>query len=297
MKATTVIILTAIILSGCKNRNDEADAYGNFEATEITVSSETNGRIMKFEPVEGSVIDEGTGLALIDTTILSLQRDEIDAAIKGIRTRLSSTNAQNEVLNQQIINLNVNLSRIENMLKDDAATRKQFDDLAGQVEVLRKQIAANNTQKASILAEASVYESKKATLNEQISRSMVKSPIRGTLIDKYAEEGELTAAGRPLARIADLSVMKLKAYISGGQLVNVKIGQTCTVRIDDGNKNFRNFTGTVSHISEKAEFTPKIIQTRAERVTLVYAVTIDVPNDGSLKSGMPGEAIFGSVNP
>ena len=297
MKATTMILLAAMMLAGCKNRDGEADAYGNFETIEITVSSETNGRILRFQPSEGTTVEKGDELALIDTTLLNLQRAEIDAAIQGVRARISSTNAQNDILSQQIANLNVNISRIENMLKDDAATKKQYDDLTGQVEVLRKQIAANNTQKASILAEATAYEAKKATINEQISRSTVKSPLNGTLIEKYSEEGEITSAGRPLAKIADLSLMKLKVYVSGGQLGNVRIGQSCTVRIDDGQKGYKNFTGNISHIAEKAEFTPKIIQTKEERVTLVYAVTIDVPNDGSLKSGMPGEAIFGTVNP
>ncbi len=178
------------------------------------------------------------------------------------------------------------------MLKDDAATKKQYDDLTGQVAVLEKQIAANNTQKSSIAAELSVYESKKATLNEQVTRSGVKSPLKGTIIEKYSEAGELTAAGKPLVKIADLSLVKLKVYVSGAQLGSIKIGQDCTVRIDDGKKGYRSFTGTISYISGKAEFTPKIIQTKEERVTLVYAVNIDVRNDGNLKSGMPGEAIF-----
>jgi HlyD family secretion protein len=178
------------------------------------------------------------------------------------------------------------------MLKDDAATKKQYDDLTGQVAVLEKQIAANNTQKTSIAAELSVYESKKATLNEQVSRSMVKSPLKGTIIEKYSEAGELTATGKPLAKIADLSVIRLKVYVSGAQLGDIRIGQNCTVRVDDGEKGYKSFTGTISYISGKAEFTPKIIQTKEERVTLVYAVTIDVKNDGTMKSGMPGEAIF-----
>ena len=137
-----------------------------------------------------------------------------------------------------------------------------------------------------------LYESKKATLNEQITRSSVKSPLKGTIIEKYSEAGEITAAGKPLVKIADLSVMKLKVYVSGAQLGSIKIGQECTVRIDDGKKGIQSFTGTISYISEKAEFTPKIIQTKEERVTLVYAVKIDVKNDGTMKSGMPGEAIF-----
>ena len=223
---------------------------------------------------------------------MNLQKAEIDAGMKSVSTRIASINAQNDILNQQITNLNVNITRIENMLKDDAATKKQYDDLTGQVAVLQKQIAANNTQKVSVAAELAVFRSKKATLNEQIERCSVKSPLNGTIIEKYSEAGEITAAGKPLVKIADLSVMKLKVYVSGAQLGSIKTGQSCTVRIDDGEKGYSSFSGTVSYISGKAEFTPKIIQTKEERVTLVYAVLIDVKNDGTMKSGMPGEAIF-----
>jgi HlyD family secretion protein len=292
MKTRSLILVAAVILTGCKNKADKADAYGNFEATEVIVSSETIGRILKFDVTEGSEIDKGSEIALIDTTLFHLQKAVINAGMTGVRTRISTINAQNDVLNQQIDNLNVNIKRIENMLKDDAATKKQYDDLTGQVAVLQKQVAANNTQKASIAAELSVYESKKATLNEQVTRSIVKSPIKGTIIEKYSEAGELTAAGKPLVKIADLSLMKLKVYVSGAQLGDIRIGQDCTVRVDDGKKGYKSFTGLISHISGKAEFTPKIIQTKEERVTLVYAVTIDVKNDGTMKSGMPGEAIF-----
>lgn len=295
MKTRSLVIIAAILLGGCKNKTDQADAFGNFEATEVMVSAETSGRIQQFTAVEGSEIDKDAGIALIDTTLFHLQKGEIEAAMKSVGTRINSINAQNDILNQQIENLNVNVNRIEKMLSDDAATQKQFDDLAGQVAVLQKQIAANNTQKASVAAELSVYESKKATLNEQIKRSSVKSPLKGTIIEKYSEAGEITAAGKPLVKIADLSVIKLKVYVSGAQLGSIKTGQQCTVRIDKGEKEFSSFTGTISYISGKAEFTPKIIQTKEERVTLVYAVNIDVKNDGTLKSGMPGEAIFSAA--
>jgi HlyD family secretion protein len=292
MKANLFLIISAVLLTACNNKSDQADAYGNFEATEVIVSAETSGRILKFDLTEGTEIEKGSEIALIDTTLFHLQKAEIDAGMKGVRTRISTINAQNDILTQQIDNLRVNIARIENMLKDDAATKKQYDDLSGQIAVLEKQITANNTQKASIAAELSVYESKKATLNEQVTRSIVKSPINGTIIEKYSEAGELTAAGKPLVKIADLSLVKLKVYVSGAQLGRIKIGQDCMVRIDDGEKGYKSFTGTISYISEKAEFTPKIIQTKEERVTLVYAVTIDVMNDGTMKSGMPGEAIF-----
>jgi len=292
MKTNFLIIIALLMIAGCKNKPDQADAYGNFEATEIIVSAETSGRILKFDVTEGIETDQGTMIALIDTVLFHLQKAEIVAAMRGISTKINSINAQNDILRQQIANLNVNIARTENMIKDEAATQKQYDDLTGQAAVMEKQIAANNTQKASVAAELSVYESKTATLNEQISRSCVKSPIKGTVVEKYAEAGEIAAAGKPLVKIADLSVIKLKVYVSGAQLGSIKTGQNCTVRVDDDNKGYKSFPGTISYISAKAEFTPKIIQTREERVTLVYAVTIDVKNDGTMKSGMPGEAIF-----
>jgi len=292
MNNKLLLIISVMLLGGCKNKTDQADAFGNFEATEVIVSAETNGRIVRFDKIEGMGIAKGDELALIDTTLLHFQKAEIDAGMRSVRTRIGSMDAQNDILDQQIKNLNINIKRIENMLKDDAATKKQYDDLTGQLLVLQKQIAANNTQKAQIAAELAVYESKKATLNEQVIRSCVRSPLNGTIIEKYMEAGEITGAGKPLAKIADLSVMKLKVYVSGAQLGMIKIGNQCTVRIDDGKKGYSSFTGTISSISDKAEFTPKIIQTKEERVTLVYSVTIDVKNEGAMKSGMPGEAIF-----
>lgn len=292
MKTTSLIFIAAALLSGCTNKTDNADAFGNFEATEVIISAETNGRIMQFDPTEGNVIEKGAAIAFIDTTVLHLQKAEIEAGMKTVLIRLTSINAQNEILNQQIGNLNINISRIEKMLKDEAATQKQYDDLTGQVAVLQKQISANNTQKTSVAAELSVYEAKKATVNEQIRRCLVKSPLKGTVLEKYSEAGEMTAAGKPLVKIADLSIIKLKVYVSGAQIGSIKTGQNCSVRIDNGVKGYSSFTGTISSVSEKAEFTPKIIQTKDERVVLVYAVNIDVVNDGTLKSGMPGEAFF-----
>jgi HlyD family secretion protein len=296
MKTRSLIIIAAVLLVGCKNKADKADAFGNFEATEVIISAETNGRILQFDPVEGVKVENGSMIALIDTTVLHLQKAEIDAGMKSVITRISSINAQNDILNQQIENLNVNISRIGKMLKDDAATQKQYDDLTGQVAVLQRQITANNTQKTSVAAELSVNGSRKASVNEQIRRCTITSPLKGTVIEKYSEAGEITAAGKPLVKIADLSVIKLKVFVSGAQLGKIKTGQKCTVRIDNGEKGFSSFTGTISYISEKAEFTPKIIQTKEERVVLVYALNIDVINDGTLKSGMPGEAIFTSEN-
>jgi HlyD family secretion protein len=296
MKYRSLIIIAIVFLSGCKSKTDKADAFGNFEATEVTVSSETNGKILSFPVAEGATLQKGSPVALIDTTILHLQKAEIDAGMRSTHTRIATINAQNEIINQQIANLRINIGRIKNMLKDEAATARQLDDLTGQESVFLKQIEANNTQKSSVVAELAVYQSKKATLNEQVTKSNVVSPLNGTIIEKYAEPGELTAAGKPLVKIADLSVMKLKVYVSGSIISSLKIGQTCQVRTDDGKKGYFTFPGKISYVSEKAEFTPKIIQTKEERVTLVYAVDIEVANDGILKSGMPGEAIFNKNN-
>jgi len=296
MRTLTFITIAALSLWSCKDNTDQADAFGNFESTDVVISSETSGRILVFDPEEGTQIEKGSVIAIIDTTILHLQEAEMNAGMKSIRTRISSIDAQNNILHQQIENLRININRTEKMLKDGAATQKQLDDLEGQESVMEKQILANDTQKSSVMAELSLYESKKATLREQINRSTVKSPLKATIIQKYSEAGEITTAGKPLAKLADLSVMKLKVYVSGAHIGKIKLGQQCTIRIDNGEKEYSSLPGTISFVSEKAEFTPKIIQTKDERVTLVYAVRIDVVNDGSLKAGMPGEAIFSALN-
>lgn len=292
MKQKFWIVIALSLAWGCSNQTDQADAYGTFEAQEVTLSAQTAGQILAFEVDEGAPVEEGAVIALIDTTLYKLQLEEIQAGMTGVKSKIVTIGAQNEILKEQIANLNVNINRVEKMLKEDAATQKQHDDLTGQVAVLEKQMAANLTQMNSVNAELSVMQAKRNLLLEQTDRSRVKSPLSGVVIEKFAEAGEITTAGKPLAKIADLSVMKLKVYVSGAQIGNLKTGSTCTVRIDDGEKGYRTFKGRISRVAEKAEFTPKIIQTKEERVTLVYAVTIEVPNDGTLKAGMPGEAIF-----
>ncbi len=286
-------MMATVVLAGCRNGAEVADAYGNFEATEVIISAETNGRILRFPITEGSEVEKGAEIALTDTTFFHLQKAELEANRESVRTRLRTLDAQNGILEQQSVNLDREIVRIEKLLRDDAATRKQYDDLTGQVAVLKKQIVANNTQKASVAAELLVVDSKKALPAEQLKRCSIRSPLKGTVIEKYAEEGEMTTAGKPLAKIADLSVIRIKVYVSGSQLGNLALGEECTIRVDNGGKD--SYPGKITHVSEKAEFTPKIIQTREERVTQVYAVTIDVQNDGTLKSGMPGEAYFGKT--
>jgi HlyD family secretion protein len=292
MKKYLIPVVFLLLASGCGRGESDADAWGTFEAEEVIISSETSGRIVLMNVTEGSDVTGGAVIAVTDTTMLVLQRAELDAVTAQAQARLAGIAAQDAVIRQQADNLDVNVERTRRMLADGAATQKQLDDLTGQAEVLRKQSDANNIQRRAVTAELMSVDARRALLNEQIARSTVVAPFDATIIDKYASAYEITAAGKPLVKLADMKTMKLKVWVSGAQLAEVKIGASCTARIDDGGNGFKNYTGTITRVSEKAEFTPKIIQTREERVTLVYAVTIEVPNDGSIKSGMPGEALF-----
>ncbi len=292
MKKFFVPITVLLLSAACGSGENDADAWGTFEAEDVIISAETSGRILAMDVTEGMVVNGGAIIAVTDTVMSVLQLNELDAVTAGAQSRLAGIAAQDAVIATQIDNIRINIERTRRMLADGAATQKQLDDLTGQMDVLRKQSEANSTQRKTVAAELQGVDAKRAVIHEQIHRSSVRAPFTSTIIEKYASAHELTTAGKPLVKLADMSIMKLKVWVSGAQLADVKIGSTCTVRIDDGEKGFKNFNGTISHVSEKAEFTPKIIQTKEERVALVYAVTIDVPNDGSIKSGMPGEAIF-----
>lgn len=289
----TIYITLAIVLAGTAcSQQESPDAWGNFEANEITISSEANGRIEKIMFDEGDIVSNGDLIAIVDSTMLMLRLEEVEAGRRSITARLRNIDAQNRVLEQQLSNLETNIQRVSNMLADGAATQKQMDDLTGQAEVLKKQMEANEIQKGSVKSELEVIRSKKMQLLEQVKKCSLRSPVSGTILEKYVEQGELTATGRPVVKIADLSTMDLVVYVSGAMLPRVVIGEACIVRIDNGEKGLTELEGIITSISDKAEFTPKIIQTKEERVTLVYAVTVSVDNDGSLKSGMPGEVVF-----
>ncbi len=292
MMKKLLIPILVILAAGCGRGVSDADAWGTFEADEVIISAETSGRIVRMDITEGAVVSGGAVIAVTDTTMAVLQRAELDAVTAQAQARLAGIAAQDAVIQQQMDNLSINIERTRRMLADGATTQKQLDDLTGQMEVLRRQADANNTQRRAVAAEQQGVAAKRALIDEQIARSTVHAPYDATVIEKYASAYEITAAGKPLAKLADMRTMKLKVWVSGASLAKVIPGAVCTVRIDDGVKGYRDFPGTITHVSEKAEFTPKIIQTKEERVTLVYAVTIEVQNDGSIKSGMPGEAIF-----
>ncbi|APQ16094.1 HlyD family secretion protein [Maribacter hydrothermalis] len=290
MKKTNLIFFTSILalLLSCNNNEDRADGYGNFEATEITVSAEANGKIQFFNIEEGAVLKENMIVGVIDTIQLSLKREQLIAAKNIIFSKSRNVLSQREVLREQIKVASKEQKRVENLIKENAATPKQLDDVNGQIDILKQQINSVETQNAPIVNEVKSVEVQIQQIEDQIQKSIIKNPINGTVLVKYAEPYELTTFGKPLYKIADLNEMELRVYIGETQLASLEIGQEVAVKIDTAN-DMKSYTGIISWISDTAEFTPKIIQTKEERVNLVYGVKIKVKNDGSLKIGMPAE--------
>lgn len=310
MKKWCYLFITAIAFTACNSNTGKADASGTFEADEVIVSSEIAGRIIQMDVKEGDTMSKGRLAAVIDAANLSLQKQQVEASIDALHNKTSDASPQVQLLQDQIAvqkvqmaNLQKEKARTENLIKADAATTKQLDDISNQIDMLNRQIAVteqqikvqlNNTstQNRSILSEQPALEKRAAQIADQLERSTVINPISGTVLTKYAEAGEVTAPGKALYKIANLSEIKLRAYITGDQLSQLKLQQAVTVQVDDGAKAFKTYKGTVSWISSKAEFTPKTIQTKDERANLVYAIKINVPNDGTLKIGMYGEVLF-----
>ena len=291
-----LLMLALLWLSSCKNNDNLSDAYGNFEAVQVTVSSESAGKIRYMNVEEGSQLDSGIIVALVDTTDLYLKKLQLKSQRKAVSVKSSSVISQIAVQQQQKVNLMVEKNRVTKLIADKAATSKQLDDINGAIDLVDKQVESIKTQNAGITEEMEVIDRQIAQVNESIRKCYISNPVKGTVLSKYAEAGEIAAPGRALYKIADLSVMELKVYVSGTQLPAVKQGQQVEVLIDKDQKTNRKMSGVVSWISPKAEFTPKIIQTKEERVNLVYALKIRVPNDGSLKIAMPAEVNFGTTN-
>lgn len=288
MKTFIKIILVSIVLSSCNKNNENADAYGNFETTEVTVSSEANGKIEFLNIEEGNEIKKGEVVALIDTLQLHFNKEQLKASIATVQSKSASVLSQISVLNEQLKTAKIEQNRILNMFNENAATKRQVDEIEGKVNVINKQINSVQTQNAPILNEVKSIEVQIAKLEDQIKKSQIINPIDGTVLTKYAEASEITAFGKPLYKIANLNEMELQVYFSETQLPQIKIGQHVKVVIDS-NDSTKSYNGTISWISSQAEFTPKVIQTKEERTNLVYAVKVKVKNDGSLKIGMPAE--------
>lgn len=295
------------MIAGCNFNNQLSDASGTFEADEVIVSSEVPGKIISLNIEEGSNLTKDSVVGIIDTLPLQLQKAQVEATIGSLYQKTIDVKPQIKLLQDQILVQKAQLNnalyektRTEKLIKADAATTKQLDDLNTQIDVLQKQIAVNEqqikvqenttgTQNNSILSEDKPLRKSVAQIEDQIKRTNITNPINGTVLTKYAMAGEVTSAGKALYKIADLSTITLRAYITGTQLSQIKLNQQVKVLIDSSTKKYKEYVGTIFWISDKAEFTPKTIQTKEERANLVYAIKIHVKNDGLLKIGMYGE--------
>ena len=309
-KNITGILLSLALLSACSPNKEKFDASGSFEANEVVVSSELAGRILALNIEEGSQLSKDSIVGAIDAANVSLQKDQVEASIRALHEKTVNAGPQIQLLQDQLAvqqaqlnNLLHERDRIINLVKADAATGKQLDDMNAQLDVIKKQMSVTqqqiNVQKSntasqnrSILSEGKPLSKRAAQLNEQLGKSNIINPVNGTVITKYAETGEVTSPGKALYKIADLSTLILRAYITGQQLPKIKLNQPVKVLVDSGGNKYRELPGSITWISDKAEFTPKTIQTKEERANLVYAIKVNVKNDGYLKIGMYGEVNF-----
>ncbi|MBX9886762.1 MAG: HlyD family efflux transporter periplasmic adaptor subunit [Flavobacteriaceae bacterium] len=285
-KALSILVLSSLF--SCGENNDKADGYGNFEAIEVTVSSESNGKIEYLNLEEGDILQAQTQVGLVDTIQLYYTKQQLIASRQTIFSKSGAILSQKGILSEQLKSAQIEKNRIHSMYNENAATKRQVDEIDGKVNVIVEQIKSIGTQNTPIVNDAKAIDVQIEKINDQILKSKITNPIKGTVLGKYAEPNEITAFGKPLYKIADLSQMTLRIYISEMQLSSIKVGQDVMIKIDGVNE-MKSYKGIVSWIASSAEFTPKVIQTKEERVNLVYAVKIKVQNDGGLKIGMPAE--------
>jgi HlyD family secretion protein len=290
-----IIILSGIFMalaSACGKSDKEADAYGNFEADEIIVSAQSQGTLTFLDVKEGAVLEPDQLVGKIDTTATSIKMDQLSAQQTVITARLRNLDAQLGVQDEQRVNIVREVNRMEKLKQQEAATAQQYDDIVGKLKVLDLQTEALRTQKNIIAGERSVLMAQIEDVKNLQEKCRIVNPIKGIVLEKYAEANELVSPGKALYKIANTGKMELKVYVSGEQLPSIALGDSADVMIDSTGGNLHNIPGIVSWISSQVEFTPKIIQTREERVNMVYAIKVSVNNDGHLKIGMPGEVMF-----
>ncbi|RMH53954.1 MAG: HlyD family efflux transporter periplasmic adaptor subunit [Bacteroidetes bacterium] len=292
-RVAALLGLAALTLASCRSGPPASDAYGTFEATEVVVAAEVGGRLLHLSVEEGQYLEAGRPVGVVDTTQLVLQRAQIQARREAARARLPGLDAELAVLEAQREVAEKEWHRLQNLVAAEAAPRQQLDDVEGQLRVLERRMASVRAQRPALLGEVAALDAQIAQIQDQIARSVIVNPVAGTVLVTFAEAHELTTPGRPLYRLAPLDTLYLRAYVSGAQLPHVRLGQPVTVLIDETATDNRALPGTITWIASEAEFTPRFIQTKEERVNLVYAVRVRVPNPrGALKIGMPGEVRF-----
>ena len=290
------LILAGTLLFSCSNNGVKFDASGSFEATEIVVSAEANGKIMAFDVEEGNLLQAGQQVGYIDSVQLYLTKLQLIQNKKAILAGKPNIKVQIESLQKDLDNAISDKQRIENLVKGNVASQKQLDDANSRIAILESRIAATKstltTSTASINEQSGTVEIQLAQVEDQLRKCRIINPINGTVLTKYAEQDEIAGTGKPLYKIADLNEIILRVYISANQLPQIKLNQKVKVHTDDGSGGFKEDEGVITWISDKAEFTPKTVQTKAERANMVYAVKIKVKNDGTYKIGMYGEINF-----
>jgi len=292
MDTKYVFALTLAILFSCRGKDEQSDAFGNFETEETIISSEIAGKLIHFPLELGDQVLERDLLAVVDTSQLSLQIKQLEARKEAVAAGRVTVQAQADVLKEQMTNLKITQDRITRMFADKAATQQQLDDVNGQMRVLEKQLKSTNTQYISVDRELDVIDAQLDLAKDNLQKCFIRSITPGMVLEKYVEPGEVVSPAKAIVKLGDLSELDLQVYVSGAQLPGIKLGQEVEVLIDQDQDNNESLKGVVSWISSEAEFTPKIIQTREERVKLVYAIKVTVKNDGRLKIGMPGEVRF-----
>ena len=294
--ANIIFLITVLFLFGCGNGSGNFDATGTFESEEVIVSSESMGKLLKFDVEEGMILKQDQVVGLVDTTQLYLKKKQLESTIKSVLSKQPDIPTQLAAIQEQIATAEREKNRIENLVKSDAATTKQLDDINSQLDVLNKQYDATKSSltitRQGMRSETLPLIAQVEQIEDQINKSIIKNPIDGTVLTRYAKQDEITSNGKALYKIADLSEMILRAYINGDQLGQVKFDQKVKVFVDKGDGEQKEMEGEIYWVSSKAEFTPKTIQTKDERANLVYAIKVRVKNDGYLKIGMYGEVKF-----
>ena len=290
------LVTLSVVEASCNNEKNKFDASGSFEAEETIISSEVTGVLKQFSVEEGQELKVGQIIGYVDSTQLFLKKKQLDAQIKAVLSGRPDAGKQLAVLQEQLKNAEHEQKRFTNLIQANAGTQKQLDDINAQIEVLKKQMEAQTSTlgitSGSITEQTSPLQIQIEQINDQLTKYRLINPVNGTVLAKYVEQSEIAAPGKPLYKIANLSSLLLRAYVTGTQLSQIKLNQKVKVFTDKNEKEYSEYEGTIIWISDKAEFTPKTIQTKEERANLVYAVKIKTENDGLLKIGMYGEVKF-----
>lgn len=283
------LVVGSLILISCNRSGNKADAYGTFETDEVTISAEASGKLINFKIDEGDQVKEGQLVGTIDSVQLILKLKQLESQIDAVKAKIPNISAQADVQTEQLNVLNIEYDRIKKMFADGAATQKQMDDIEGRISLAKKQKEAIDVQKTSVYAEIPALSAQVDQIKDQIHRCKIVNPTDGKVLVTYVNQYESVVQGKALYKMANMEYMYLRAYVAGNQLHSFQPGSKVKVYIDKEDGTLMELEGTITWVSSEAEFTPKIIQTREERVKLVYPIKVKVKNDGNLRIGMPAE--------